>query len=338
MSTMNIKTLARELKLSVSTVSKALRDSYEISQETKEKVIAAAKKMNYVPNPYASSLRKRKSKTIAVVLPEVADSFFSQAINGIDSIAQDKGYHVLIYLTHENFIREQEILNEFKSGRVDGILVSVTQETPDGQHIGEAVEAGIPVVFFDRVCSDIETARVVTDDFESGYRAATHLVEVGCRNIYFLAVSPSLSISNARLDGVRKALGESGTPFSDRHTIICTAEADSNRSLVRDLLAHDDRPDGIIASVEKLTTPVYLACRDLSLNIPRDVKVISFTNLQTAQILDPPLTTITQPAFEMGRRAATVLFGAIGKPNATGKQETIVIPSVLTVRGSTQEA
>ena len=126
MSITTLKILAKELNLSVATVSKALRDSHEISAETKQKVLALAKNLNYVANPYASSLRKRRSNTIAVVLPEVADSFFSQAINGIESVAQDKGYHVLIYLTHESFAREEAILKEFQSGRVDGILISVS--------------------------------------------------------------------------------------------------------------------------------------------------------------------------------------------------------------------
>src|SRR5205085_228054 len=139
-------------------------------------VLALAHRLNYVPNPYASSLRKRVSKTIAVVLPEVADSFFSLAINGIESVAQEKGYHVLIYLTHESFAREKAILNEFKSGRVDGILISVSGETSESSHIRDVANEGIPVVFFDRICEDIRTARIVTDDFESGYNATAHLI------------------------------------------------------------------------------------------------------------------------------------------------------------------
>src|SRR5260370_741884 len=135
-----------KLNLSIATVSKALRDSHEISAATKLKVIELAKQLNYVPNPYASSLRKRTSKTIAVVLPEVADSFFSLAINGIETIAQEKGYHVLIYLTHESFVKEINILKDFQSGRVDGILLSVSDETNNSDHVKEVIAAGIPVV------------------------------------------------------------------------------------------------------------------------------------------------------------------------------------------------
>ncbi|MFI5129080.1 MAG: LacI family DNA-binding transcriptional regulator [Chitinophagales bacterium] len=330
-----IKILAKELNLSVASVSKALRDSHEISHETKQKVLALARKMNYVPNPYASSLRRRVSKTIAVVLPEVADSFFSLAINGIESIAEERGYHVLIYLTHESFAREKAILNEFKSGRVDGILISVSGETCDSSHIKEVAAEGIPVVFFDRICEDIETARVVTDDFESGYVAAAHLIEKGCKKIAFLSTSTSLSISNNRMQGYKKALKDHKMKMSGHDIVLCGNDPDENYRIIKNLLKKKQRPDGIIASVEKLTAAVYLACKDLTLTIPKNVKLISFTNLPTALILNPPLTTITQPAFEMGKTAAAVLFTALGKSNNELKEETVVIPSTLTVRSST---
>ena len=335
MSNTTIKILAKELNLSVATVSKALRDSHEISSKTKQRVLAVAKKLNYVPNPYASSLRKRRSKTIAVVLPEVADSFFSLAIDGIESVAHDKGYHVLIYLTHESYTMEETILNEFKSGRVDGILISVSGETRRGDHIKEVMDADIPVVFFDRVCEDVEAAKVITDDFESGCKAAKHLAERGCKRIAYLSISANLSISNNRMNGYKKALKDCHIKTSAADIIQCSNDLESNYHLIKDMLKKKKRPDGIIASVEKLTTPVYLACKDLDLVIPHNVKMISFTNLQTALILDPPLTTITQPAFEMGQTAASILFKTLDKNNYNLKKETVVIPSVLTIRNST---
>src|SRR5687768_4622706 len=159
MKNINIKELARELKLSVSTISKALHDSYEISDKTKRRVLEAAARLNYVPNPYASSLRGRKSKNIGVVIPEVADSFFSLAINGIESVAKEKGYHVLICLTHESFENEKNSLKEFLGVRVDGVLISVSRETSDSDHINELISNGVPLIFFDRVCDDVETTR-----------------------------------------------------------------------------------------------------------------------------------------------------------------------------------
>lgn len=330
-----IRILAKELNLSVATVSKALRDSYEISKETKQKVLALAEKLNYVPNPYASSLRKKSSKTIAVVLPEVADSFFSLAINGIESVAKEKGYHALLYLTHESYTREQTILNEFKSGRVDGILLSVSAETSSGNHVKEVIAAGIPVVFFDRACEDVSTAKVITDDFESSYKATRHLVDQGCKKIAYLSVSSSLSISKNRMEGYRKALENSGIKFTDTDIVLCTDSFDENCLIIKNILKKKKRPDGIIASVEKLTPPVYLACKDLNLSIPRHVKLISFTNLQTSLILNPPLTTVTQPAFEIGKTAATILFKGIEKKNFDLIRERVVLSSVLVKRLST---
>ena len=329
-----IKDLASQLNLSVATISKALKDSHEISPETKQKVLALAKKLNYTPNPYATTLRNRSSKTIAVVLPEVADSFFSIAINGIESVAHDKGYHVLIYLTHESFEREEAILKEFQSGRVDGILISVSGETVSSDHIKEVIAAGMPLVFFDRVCEDVETAKIITDDFESSYNATNHLINAGCKKIVYLSTSSALSINNKRMEGYMQALADNGVKKTSENIVSCTSDSAGNHKIIYDLLKKKNRPDGLIASVEKLTTPVYLACDQLELSIPEDVKVISFTNLQAALILTPTLTTVTQPAFEMGKTAATVLFKSLEKRNSNLKKEITVIPSVLTIRNS----
>jgi LacI family transcriptional regulator len=330
-----IKDLAKELNLSVATISKALKDSYEISPETKQRVLELAKKLNYTPNPYASSLRKRSSKTIAVVLPEVADSFFSLAINGIESVARDKGYHVLIYLTHESFAREEAILKEFQSGRVDGILMSVSGETISSNHIKEVIAAGMPVVFFDRICEDVETAKIVTDDFESSYKATCHLIRMGCEKIVYLSTSAALSINNKRMEGYKKALTDNAIKNYSTDIILCYSNTEGNYKIISDLLRKKNKPDGIIASVEKLITPVYLACKDLNLSIPDKIKLISFTNLQAALILSPALTTVTQPAFEMGKTAAAVLFKALEKNNYNLKKEMVIVPSVLNIRDST---
>lgn len=336
MKNINIRELASELKLSVSTVSKALRDSHEISSETKQRVQKAAARLNYIPNPYASSLRGRKSRNIGVVIPEVADSFFSLALNGIESVAKEKGYHVLICLTHESFENEKTILKEFQGGRVDGVLLSVSRETSGSDHIRDLMSGGVPLVFFDRACEDIETAQVITDDHESAYTATEHLILRGCDRIAFLGISKSLSISNNRLEGYLQALRDHKLKANKKNIILCTNDAKQNYPMVMKLLAQKKRPNGIIASVEKLTTPVYMACAALKLKIPRDVKLACFSNLETASILSPSLTTVTQPAFEIGRTAATRLFMTLEKANFPLVKESVVIPSVLLVRGSTE--
>jgi LacI family transcriptional regulator len=337
MKNINIKELARELKLSVSTVSKALHDSHEISDKTKQLVLETAARLNYVPNPYASSLRGRKSKNIGVVIPEVADSFFSLAINGIESVAKEKGYHVLICLTHESFENEKNILKEFQGGRVDGVLMSVSGETSQSDHINDLISNGVPLIFFDRICEDVETAKITTDDFESGYKAAEHLIQQGCEKIAFLSISNSLSISNKRLEGYLRAHMNYNLEAGKEQIVLCTNDAKQNYIILKELLQQKNRPDGIVASVEKLTTPVYKVCLDFKLNIPNDVKVVCFSNLETASILNPSLTTITQPAFEIGKVAASLLFNSLEKTNFDLTNESLVIPSDLIIRSSTSK-
>jgi LacI family transcriptional regulator len=331
----NIKTLARQLNLSIATVSKALRDSHEISVVTKERVLALAHELNYTPNPYASSLRRKKSNTIAVVVPEVADSFFSQALKGIESIAQNKGYHVLVYLTYESFRKEKSILNDFKSGRVDGVLMSLSSETSNYLHLTSLSNRNTPIVFFDRVPAEMETVKITTNDFESCYQAAQHLMQRGCRHIAFLSISEHLSINNKRKDGFLQALKDHIREEVVSTIISCSNDAEQNFIALHKIMLQKNRPDGIIASVEKLTSTVYLVCKKIKINIPKQLKVVSFSNLETAPILAPSLTTVTQPAFEMGRTAATILFKTLSKKNYGLKNESITIPSALIIREST---
>lgn len=335
MDNITLKMLAKELNLSTAAISKALRDSHEISMETKQRVQELATRLNYIPNAYAGSLRRKKSKTIAVVLPEVADSFFSLAINGIEAVAEEKGYHVLIYLTHENFCREQAILKNFQSGRVDGVLMSLTAETDSYQHICDLSSKQIPLVFFDRVCDDVNTTKITTNDFESSYLATQHLIDCGCKRIAILSISNHLSISNKRLEGYQQALRDHLPDHSPVNVVFCGDDSLTNNRFLNKIMKEEDRPDGIIATVEKFTTNIYLTCKELQLSIPEDVKVISFSNLSTATILNPSLTTVTQPAFEMGRAAANTLFNALEKKNGVLYDENRVIPSELIVRGST---
>jgi LacI family transcriptional regulator len=334
MGNVTIKMLAKELNLSTAAVSKALRDSHEISNTTKQRVLELARVLNYVPHPYAGSLRKKESKTIAVVIPEVADGFFALAINGIESVALQKGYHALIYLTHENFEREKTILKDLERGRVDGVLMSVTNKTNTYTHIQELNKV-IPLVFFDRVCDEIDTAKVTTNDYESAYQATRHLIEAGCRRIALFAISDSLSISSKRMEGYKQALLDFNIDVDADLILNYCDDAKENLRLVTEMLNNNQRPDGILATVEKMTIEIYQVCQELNISMPDDLKVICFSNEPTAAILTPSLTTVTQPAFEMGKRAATILFKALEKKYTVLNEESVVIPSSLIVRKST---
>lgn len=328
-----IRKIAEDLNLAVSTVSKALTDSYEISEETKQLVLDYAHKMNYVRNVYAGSLKNRKTKNVAVVLPEVADTFFSNAINGIDSVAQANGYHVMVYLTHERPEQEESILWELRGGRVDGILISVSSGIKSDSNLHAQLAKEMPLIFFDRVCEQVPAGKVLTDDFDSGYKAAAHLIARGCRNLAFLAAAGGLSIVDQRYQGFLKALQENDMATDDGRRIDCFNEEGACRDLIANALT-TRKIDGAVCSVEKLAMSVYSICKEIGIAIPHDVKVIAFSNLQIASLLAPSLTTIEQPAFNMGKEAATMLFKSLKKKTDVHDQR-IILPSVLLARDST---
>jgi LacI family transcriptional regulator len=333
----NMRELAKVLNVSVATVSKALSDSYEISESTKKKVLEAASRFNYTLNPYASSLRNKKSKTIAVVVPEVADNFFSLAINGIQSVAEKKDYHVLIYLSHEKFVNEKAILSQCCTGRADGVLISVSSETTEPDHILKLKNQNIPVVFFDRALEGLQIAKVVTNDYESGYQSAIHLIENGCKRPVFLSVSSSLSICHNRANGFKAALKENKMGNPEKAIVVCNGSKEEVQLQIKTLLTSKSRPDGIVASVERLAMFVYLVCHQMNVSIPNDLKVLVFSTLQTAPILNPPLTTITQPAYEIGKTAAELLLKRIEKKRYNPGDDAIVLPSLLVERTSSQK-
>lgn len=336
MNKLTIKTLAQELKLSVSTISKAIRDSYEISDKTKLRVNELVEKLNYVPNHFASNLRKRNSKTIGVVIPEVVDSFFAQAINGIESVAQEKGYHVLVYLTHESFEKEKMILKDFENGRVDGILMSVSRETKQSDHILDLMNKEVPLVFFDRVFDEIETTKITTNDYESAYMATEHLIKNGCKQILFLSFSSILAISSRRLTGYKDALLTYNLEVTEKNILNFSNDPETDYLLLKKKLRSLKSTDGILSSVEKLAITIYQVCEDLGLNIPDNIQVISFCNLGTASFLNPSLTTIEQPAFEIGKTAASILMRSLGRKKTELQTEEIIIPSKLVIRRSTR--
>ena len=325
--------MAKQLNLSVSTVSKALNDSYEINPETKKRVMELAAELNYQPNPYASSLRKQKSKTIAVIIPEIANNFFTLAIKGIESVAQKHGYHVLIYLTNEDHNKEADITQLLQNGRVDGILMSLSASTTDYTHIEQLYQKGIPVVFFDRVSDDPKSARVTTDDYESGYKATEHLIEQGCKRIAHLTISKQLSISKKRMEGYINALKDHGITIDDDMILLIDQYDDNDYNRIKELLASTHRPDGVFTSVEKLAIYCYEACSELNINMPGTLKLITFSNLETAAFLSPSLTTITQPAFDIGEEAASILFKSISTKSIQNKSS--VFKSILIKRKST---
>ena len=337
MESVNIKQLAKALNLSTSTVSRAFRDNSDISKETKEKILSKAKELNYQPNHYASNLREQKSKTIAVIVPELANNFFSQAIRGIERIARDKGYHILIYATEDDYEKEVSFIRHLHNGRADGIIMSVSGEANDHTYLNELSQNRLPLVFFDRVYEDIVTPRVITNDYDSSFAATQHLIKQGCKEIAYLVINKNLSIGKFRMQGYLDALEKHRIPFDDRLVVDCTNSYAKNDAILKRLLL-DIKPDGVFTSVERLAFATYYACYDLNISIPDDLKVIGFSSLEIAPLLNPSLTTITQPATKIGIAAANLLFKMLETPGTVNPSEKIILNSRLIKRRSTDRS
>lgn len=338
MHTVNIKDLARELNVAVSTVSRALRDSHDISQETKNRVLALARERNYQPHPYAGSLRRHTCQTIAVIVPELASNFFSQVLNGVQAVAQNKGYHVLIYQTYEDASREAEIVQHLRCGRADGFLISLSNKTTDLSALEAVHQQGLPLVFFDRVSAAIAAPKVITNDYESAFAATEHLLEQGCSRIAYLMLSRHLSIGARRYQGYEAALAKHGIPATKELVLEGCLDKNEYYHRIRNLLLQPNRPDAVFASIEALVLACYQVCQDIGLRIPEDVKVVGFSNMEAASLLQPALTTIVQPAYEMGETAATLLFRALRNKRPDTKPAQVVLQSKLVVRASSMAA
>lgn len=337
METITIKDIAKALNLSTSTVSRALRNSYEINPETKKLVMEYAERMNYRPNPIALSLKDSKSKSIGVIIPEIANHFFSQLINGIESIAYNLGYHVVIFQSHDSYEREVANTNYLVSRRVDGLLVSLASLTTNLVHFQELMEKGLPIVFLDRVPNDIETHKVVADNFTGSYEATEHLILSGRRRIAHLTSPIYLSITTERLAGYKKALEDYGIPFDESYVKYCLyggkIEAE-NEAAIEELLTLPEPPDAIFTASDRLTTGCMSVFQRKGIRVPDEVAIVGFTNISVANLLNPPLTTVMQPAMEMGQQAVELLIRLIEHPQQNDKFETRSLKTVVTIRES----
>jgi len=333
MDNINIKKLAKELKISTSTVSRAFNGSPDINKDTKEKILAFAGEHNFLPNHYASNLRDKKSRTLAVIVPEIANDFFAQAINGIEEIARKKGFYILLYRTDDVFEKEVSFVNYLNNGKVEGIIMSVSGEANDHNYLRKLEQKNVPVVFFDRVYEDIEAAKVTTNDYDSSFAATEHLIETGCHKIAYLVVNKSISIGKVRMQGYVDALQKHNIPFDDELVIDCSNDEKENYAILKKVL-EEIKPDGIFSSVERLAFATYYVCNDLNIDIPGDLKIISFSSLHIAPLLCPPLSTITQPAFELGSKAATLLFEELESKGLNVQKKEHVLKSKLYIRKS----
>ena len=333
----NMIQLANELGLSVSTVSKALGDSHEISAITKKRVIELAKKYKYKPNPFASNLRKKKGKQIAIIIPDIVNNFFALAVDGIEHVTMAKNYDTFIYLTHESLEREKALLEHLENGLISGVIISVSSGREGYGHFQEFYEnTKLPMVFFDRVPDLLQFPKVISNNYESTYDATMRLIRAGSKRPIFFSTLEPLFTNMERIRGFQAAISAAGIPFTDDMIVKCSDDMDHNYALLRKIFSTKKRPDGVFASIEKFAISLYQVCKDLKVNIPRDLKVIGMTNLRTAALLNPPLSTVSQPSFNMGKEAATLLLKMIEKKSYAAANDIIVLKNELTLRESMQ--
>ena len=333
-----IKDIAKALGVSTSTVSRALRDSYEISAETKQLVLECAEKLNYSPNPIALSLKERRSRSIGVVVCEIANSFFSQVINGIESIAYDKGYNVIISQSNESYEREIMDLHYLSSRSVDGLLISLSTETNDLSHLISLHNKGLPIVMFDRVSQEIATHNVVVDNFKSAYEATEYLLKQGYKKIAAIANSEFLSITNERLAGYREALGHFDVKYDPAYVKHCFYGGmifSEIEEAVNKLFTQKQKPDAIITMSDKLTTGCLKTLMRRGIIVPEDIALVGFSNSDITELLNPPLTVVRQPALEMGKAATELLLQLIeSKRPVTQFENRVLTPELIIGKSS----
>jgi DNA-binding LacI/PurR family transcriptional regulator len=327
-----IKDIARELGISPSTVSKALKGHPDISLSTKKAVRELVEKWNYKPDPIALSLKSGHSKTIGVIVPEIVHFFFSTVISGIEDLAYDSGYHVMFCQSNESYEREVKAVETLLSSRVDGILVSLAKTTHDFEHFSKIQEAGLPLVFFDRICEELDTDRVIVDDEVGAYEAVKHLIKIGCRNIVHLSGPQNLKIGRGRKEGYIRALMESDLPLLEQNIIKCDT-AEEARLVVPELLKRKVKPDGIFAVNDLTAAETMKVIKKHGLNIPGDIALVGFTSGMISDLTDPTLSSVEQHGYEIGREAVKLLIERLEKKHDLPSQ-TKIIRTELVVKGS----
>lgn len=329
-----IKDIARRLGISASTVSRALRGSTEINEDTRKMVQELAKELNYTPNPFALSLKEKKTKVIGVIVPEIANYFCSAVIAGIEDYAYAKGYHVVIFQSHEKYEREVMNIHLLQSRRIEGLIISVSNETKNGKHIQELIDRGVPVVMFDRICDEINTPRVVTDDGGGAYLATCHLIEQGYTKIALVGMAAHLSVSKNRIKGYMDALKEHGITFQKKWLVSCDFSAKNIKKAVEKLFKNDPKPNAILAAAERIAMRSYEVLKEMKLRIPEDVALAGFFDNPVSRFIEPPLTSIHQPTFDIGQSAARLLIEMIENNSLEHQLKTIELKTTIDIRAS----
>ncbi len=328
-----IKDIAEKLSISPSTVSRSLKDHPDISAKTRNAVKELAKLLGYKPNLIALNLKNSRTNTIGLLVPEIEHHFFSTIINGIEEVAYQNNYNVLIVQSNESYLREVLNTQTLLGNRVDGMLASFSKETKDFSHFQQLIDNEIPLVFYDRAVDNLHADVVVVDDYSVAYNAVKHLITRGCKRIAFYSAPQHLILGKDRYNGYVDALEANNIKF-DKNLVYSCDTFESAIKISQSILKKVDRPDGIFAVNDLTAVGIMKVARKLGINIPDELKIVGFENSKSGSICDPELTTVDQFGYNLGKKAMTILLDRIKKDSHDYKPVKHVIKTKLIVRGS----
>ena len=333
-----LKQIAKELNVSVSTVSKALNDSPEISELTKVKIKEYAKLKNYKPNVIGLNLKNRKTKTIGVIIPNILNSFFAKVFSGIEKVADEKGYNVITCISNESLTKEISALEILSNGTIDGFILSVSEEAQKLQHYShftEIINEGIPIVMFDRIAEGVECDKVIVDDFNSALNSTQRLIDLGCKNIALFSSVDNLSVGKLRTNGYLEALKKNNITVDENIIFRTDSEEDLNNCILQ--ITKDQTIDAIFALEETDTVAALKFGIKNGFKIPEELSIIGFADgILASRRLTPSVTTVSQHAPEIGERAAQLLIDRLETKEENLPFKTIVIKTILKERESTR--
>lgn len=335
---MTMKDIARELGISVATVSRALKDSPRISEERRRMIQQYASEHNFTPNVIAESLRHSRvqpSRVIGVIVPEFTHYYFSSILTGIEEAAIARGYYIMVALSNEQYEREVRICETFHRLKVCGVIVSQAKDTRRYDHFQKLIDSRMPLVFYDRICTGIDTNRVVVDDYMGAFNAVNYLIGTGCRRIAFYGGPRQLEISKNRYNGYRDALLKNGLAL-DEHMILSCDNRQDAELMTPDLFDGDYYPDAFFAVNDDTAIGILYTVKRMGLRVPEDISICGFTNGQRAIACDPMLTTVEQRGKRVGEEAAEILIDKVEGLSPIDKVEKRVVRTRLIIRGTTR--
>ena len=335
---LTMKDIARELGISVATVSRALKNSPRISEERRAMVQQYAKEHNFVPNAIAESLRYARVqplKVIGVIIPEFAHFYFSTVLAGIEEEAYSRGYRIMVAQSEERYEKEVKICQSFYENKVCGIIVSQAKDTQKYDHFKMLQDAGLPLVFYDRICTGVNASRVVVDDYMGAFNAVSYLIETGCSRIAYYGAAMNLEISKNRFNGYKDALLKHGQKYDPSLTYICDNRDDAE-TITPDVLQSPTPPDGFFAVNDDTAIGILYTAKRMGFKIPEDISICGFTNGQRAVACDPMLTTVEQRGKRVGEEAAAILIDQVEGHINPEQIVRRVVRTKLIVRGTTK--